>query len=175
MKSSNKNKLITIGRIKQIKGVGSKLGVLPLTYDPERFRLLKEIYLEKDGEYHRKRIEHIEISGNTVTLALSGIDSHEEAQSFAGCEIMIPRAESPPPPDGTYYHYQIIGLEVFTESGNYLGRVRNILETGSNDVYSVIHENREILIPAIEEVVQRIDLETDRIIIRPVKGLLDEV
>ncbi|GBE00032.1 ribosome maturation factor RimM [bacterium BMS3Abin07] len=175
MKSWNKNRLVTIGKIAKPKGVGSQLRVLPLTYDPKRFLDLSYILIEKDGKLTKKTIENTELSGKYIYLECKEIKSNEECRLYTGCEIRIPESESPEPPEGSYYHYQIIGLEVYTDAGRYLGKVNNILETGSNDVYSVVDNDREVLIPAIEDVIMEIDIKGNRIVIHPVKGLLSDI
>ncbi len=149
--------------------------VLPLTYDPNRFADLDTIYIDKDGELLKKVIEKAELSGKYINLQIQGIDSYEDRSLYTGCEVKIHLSQSPEPPEGTYYHYQILGLGVFTDKGRYIGKVKNILVTGSNDVYAVTDGEREVLIPAIEEVIKEINLKEERIIIRPVAGLLDDV
>lgn len=80
----------------------------------------------------------------------------------------------PPMEDGAYYHFELEGLEVVTESGDRLGRVDEVLETGANDVLSVRGARGEILIPVIDSVVQEIDREGGRIVITPLPGLIPE-
>jgi 16S rRNA processing protein RimM len=69
-------------------------------------------------------------------------------------------------PEGVYYHYQIIGLGVYTVDGDYLGKIMSIFETGSNDVYVVRGEDKEYLIPAIKDVIKEIDLEAKKMIVK---------
>lgn len=174
MKSSSNNKLITIGRVLKTKGVEGQLRILPLTFDPMRFKALQDIYLEREGTIYQKAIEDSKIDGKKVVLKLRNIDSPEEASFFIGAEIKIPESESPELPEGVYYHYQLINLEVFTDTGRFIGIIKKIIETGSNDVYTVVNDDREILVPAIKEVVKEINLEKNRIIIHPIRGLLDD-
>ncbi|MEE9523857.1 MAG: ribosome maturation factor RimM [Thermodesulfovibrionales bacterium] len=175
MKSSNKYRLVTIGIVAKPKGVGFRLRVLPLTFDPARFLDLDSIFIEKEGTLHEKAIENVEIKGKYVFLKVDGIETMDECRNFVGSEVMINESDSPPLPEGEYYHYQIIGLEVFTDSGQYLGKVTDILETGSNDVYSVADGKREVLIPVIAEVIEKIDLNENRIIVHPIEGLLNDI
>ena len=175
MKSSNKYRLVTIGIVAKPKGVGSHLRVLPLTFDPSRFLDLDSIFIEKEGALHERVIENVEIKGKYVFLKIEGIETMDECRNFVGSEVKINESYSPPLPEGEYYHYQIIGLEVFTDSGHYLGKVTDILETGSNDVYSVVDGKREVLIPAIAEVIEEINLNKNRIIIHAIEGLLNDI
>ncbi len=175
MRSSNKNRLVTIGRVAGTKGVGSHLRVLPLTYDPHRFLGLDSILIDVNGEIINEKVEEARLSGKYVILTLVGSKDRDKLAKYTGSEIKIEESRCEKLPDGEYYHFQIIGLDVFTDSGQKLGKVKDIIETGSNDVYTVIHEDKEILIPAIKDVIKLIDLENERIIISPVKGLLDEI
>lgn len=149
--------------------------VLPLTYDPNRFTALDTIFIEKDGKLVKKVIEKAETSGKYVYLRIKGVDSRDDIALYTGCEIKIYASQSPKPPDGTYYHYQILGLRVFTDTGEYIGKVRDIIETGSNDVYAVVDKEKERLIPAIEGVIKEINLKEERIIIHPITGLLSDI
>jgi 16S rRNA processing protein RimM len=175
LKSSNKYRLVTIGIVAKPKGVGSRLRILPLTFDPARYLDLESIFIEKEGSLHEKVIESAEMKGRHVFLNIKGITTVKECNEFVGNEVKIHESQCPALPDGEYYHYQIIGLEVFTDSGLYLGTVTDIIETGSNDVYSVTHETKEILIPAIADVIEEIDLDRNRITIHPIEGLLNDV
>jgi 16S rRNA processing protein RimM len=175
LKSSNKYRLVTIGIVAKPKGVESRLRILPLTFDPARFLDLDSIFIEKEGTLHEKVIESAEVKGKHVFLKIKGMKTMDECSNFVGSEVRISESDSPPLPEGEYYHYQIIGLEVFTDSGHYLGKVTDILETGSNDVYSVTDSKREVLIPAIAEVIEEIDLDQNRIIVHPIEGLLNDI
>jgi 16S rRNA processing protein RimM len=96
-----------------------------------------------------------------VLLSLRGIENCDDAKALVGSEIFIRKKELPELDDGTYYWFEIIGLEVLTIDNRYLGCVESIIETGSNDVYVVKDPGKgsEILIPALETVVDKIDLD----------------
>lgn len=148
------------------------LKILPLTFDPERFLALRELFFDLKGSLVKEAVEDVHVESGYVFLRVTGYGTPEKAASLAGSEIKIPESLSPDLPEGVFYHYQIIGLEVYTATGVFLGKVREIIETGSNDVYSVVDREREILVPAITEVIETIDLENRRIIIREMEGLL---
>jgi 16S rRNA processing protein RimM len=84
----------------------------------------------------------------------------------------VPQSQLRPLPKDEYYQYQLLGLEVWTTGGELLGRIANILPTGSNDVYIVPSRHGELLIPAIEDVVKSVELERGRIVIEVINGLL---
>lgn len=104
-------------------------------------------------------------------LKLRGIDTREDAEGLAGVELEVPTEDVPPLPDGSYYHFQILDMEVWTSAGELLGIVVDILITGSNDVYVVRGGDREILVPALEDVVLEVDVEGGRLTVDLPEGL----
>lgn len=102
-------------------------------------------------------------SGPSYVVAFDEIETVEGAQELRGAHLLIEAQGLPPLPEGTYYHYQVVGLEVLDADGVGLGRVESILQTGSNDVYCVGKGKEEILIPAIREYVAKVDLPAGRI------------
>jgi len=168
---------ITIGRILGPHGLKGDVKVFPLTFSKERFMEIERVFLETASGMKPLHIDMASLHGERVVLSFREITGREEASLLRGKEILIRREESPEPGEGEYYHYQIIGLEVFTKEGTPIGEVTGIIETGSNDVFVVkpqpdLKGAKEILIPAITDVVEEIDLEEGRIIITPVEGLL---
>jgi 16S rRNA processing protein RimM len=104
-------------------------------------------------------VRSIQPHGTQYLLILQGVTERGAAERYRGLEISVPGSDLPPLAAGTYYHWEIVGLEVVTEEGESLGRVTEILKTGANDVYVVqTPGSPEILIPAIEPVVREIDL-----------------
>ena len=105
-------------------------------------------------------------------MRLENIRRIEDARRLAGQWLLAPVSPSPELPPGEYYHYQLVGLTVVTDQGETLGRVQEILATGSNDVYVVKSDaGAELLLPAIRQVVQDIDLATGRILVHLLDGL----
>jgi 16S rRNA processing protein RimM len=108
-------------------------------------------------------------------LFLEGFRTRNQAESLREQEIYLRFEEIDPLPEGVYYQWQVLGLEVETEEGEVLGVVDKILETGANDVYLVRRPSGgEVLLPAIGDVILEIDLEQDRIIVKLLPGLIDE-
>jgi 16S rRNA processing protein RimM len=109
--------------------------------------------------------------GNAI-IKLNAIDSVAAAQGLKGQLVEIHHSQLKPLPEGQYYHFQLIGLEVRTAQGELLGTVTEILNAESNDIYIVQGDRGEILIPAIGDVIKAIELDKGRIIIEPIEGLL---
>jgi 16S rRNA processing protein RimM len=105
-------------------------------------------------------------------LRIEGCEDREAAEGFRGNELLIPTPDVEPLPDGVYYRWQILGLTVNEENGRYLGTVVDILETGANDVYIIRGDDaRELLLPAIKDVILEVDLEGAQLLVRMLDGL----
>lgn len=117
------------------------------------------------------------ISSSTLTprrqviLKFHGIESADAARELVGQELTVHEAEAPSLPEGEYFHYQLLGLRVLTEEGEDLGRLGEILETGSNDVYVVSGDTGEVLVPALADVVLKVDLDEGVMVVRLLDGL----
>jgi 16S rRNA processing protein RimM len=106
-------------------------------------------------------------------MRLEGCSDREQAERFRAQDILIPLADADELPEGTYFHWQIIGLRVITESGDDLGEITEIIETGANDVYVVKRDSgQDLLLPAIEEVILDVDQERGRIKVHLLPGML---
>ncbi|NOY64565.1 MAG: 16S rRNA processing protein RimM [Nitrospirae bacterium] len=163
---------IVVGRILSSWGVRGEVKILPLTYSTDRFSELSEVVVSIRGEEKTLTIENCRIHDRFIIIKFAEINSPEEAKLYRGTEIKISEDQSPPLPEGIYYHYQIIGLHVYTTTSRYLGQIHSIIETGGNDVY-VVKGDKEYMIPATEEFIKNIDLEKKTMIIEPVEGLLE--
>lgn len=168
MKSSGLE-FITIGQILAPWGVKSKLRVEVITDFPHRLAPHSPVYVDRQpmtiatAEWHKGK----------AIIKLDAIDSLEQAEGLRGQMLEIHHSQLQPLPKGQYYHFQLIGLEVGTTEGKRLGKVIKILSAKSNDNYVVRGDEGEILIPAIEDVVKSIDLESGRITIEAIEGLLN--
>ncbi len=163
-------RFVAIGEATAPHGVQGYFRVRILTDFPERFKQLRRVYV---GEDHCPYdVAKVRVLPDQVLLKLVGIDSPEAARVLAHRLIYVPEEETVPLPVDQYYWYQIIGLEVWTRDGRCLGRVVEILETGSNDVYVVQGPQGEVLVPAIEDVVVAVETAKGRLVIQPMEGML---
>jgi 16S rRNA processing protein RimM len=160
---------IAIGKVRRPYGVRGEVKVEFLTDFPERFKDLKTVYI--DGEPYT--IERRRFVADGILLKFAGIDTPEDAAFLRNRLIEIPVSEAVPLPPDTYYYFQILGLKVVTTAGEALGEVVDIIVTGANDVYVVRSAGgREILLPAIEDVVKEVDLESNRLVVELLPGLI---
>jgi 16S rRNA processing protein RimM len=133
-----------------------------------------KVFLTHDsGEVHEHRVISVKPHKNILLMQLEDLRSIEEAESYRGADVSIKKDALRHTEDEGYYWYELIGLKVYTGAGEFLGTIRHILQTGGHDIYVVQEGEREILIPAIHDVVQEVDLEEKRVTIFPVEGLLD--
>ena len=117
-------------------------------------------------------IETLRRGGRGLIARFCGIEDRNAAESLRGLLLYVPRHQVPPLPEGQYYHFQILDVDVWTPDGRFLGKVKEILTTGSNDVYVVRDGSKEALIPAIRDVIVDVDVEAGRMTVDPPEGLL---
>lgn len=166
--------LITIGKIVKVWGMKGEVKVLPLTHDPKRFERLLSVFIVHPNEEASKRgIRVLRYEKGGIILSLEGFSTAEEASSLLNCLVKIPEKDLDPLSEGEYYIFKLLGLKVSTDEGKDIGTLTDVLSTGSNDVYVVRNGEKEYLIPAIKDVIKEIDIKGKRMVIHPMKGLLD--
>ena len=164
------SQFIAVGRVVAPWGVKGEMKVEVMTDFPDRFSPQEEVHIDgrpitiERSRWHRGR----------VILKLATIDSAEAAQRLRGRFLEVPQSQLHPLPEDEYYQFQLLGLQVWTSEGEFLGRIAHILPTGSNDVYVVPSTHGELLIPAIEDVVKSVDLDRGRIVIEVIEGLFQK-
>lgn len=176
MPKLNETEWATIGKVVAPFGIRGEVKVLSLTDIPNRFAELEVIYLGSDHiPYPIKSVRPYK--GDMVVLKLAGIEDATTVETIRNLDLSIPLSQLAPLPPDSYYQHDIIGLEVVTIDGQNVGKIVNIMVTGSNDVYIIKGKvaGREILIPAIKDVIKQVDLIRKMMYIEPMKGLLDDV
>lgn len=163
---------VVVGRVVKPHGVRGELRVEPDTDFPERLSALREVTLLKNEASMTAAVRSIRPHGNSVLIILEGIDTIDAASRWRDAAVVVRREGAAPLESGRHYVFDVLGLRVETEDGRFLGRVAEVLRTGSNDVY-VVKGEKEVLVPAISTVVLTIDVAGGRIIIRPMPGMLE--
>ena len=125
------------------------------------------------GDLARYEVERVRRAGSAWVMKLRGVETPEQARRLVGHGLFIPRSSAPELPEGRYYHADLLGLRVRSEEGRELGRIVEILETRANDVYVVHGPQGEWLLPATLEVVRRIDLKREVMLVRPLEGMIE--
>ncbi len=159
---------VIVGRVASAHGVSGGIRVNVLSDVPHRFDPGQILHV--GGRSHS--ITHSSPAPNgLVILQLQGVDSVDAAKGLVGQPVTVPQSSVPPPREGEYYHFQLLGLRVLTEEGECLGRLREILETGSNDVYVVSGESGEVLVPALTDVILEVRLDEGCMVVKLLEGL----
>ena len=166
--------LIAVGEVLKAQGIRGEVKVAPLTDDPRRFGAIRRVYWKQPPGYRELFIEGYRLFQQFVLLKFAGIDNMSDAQALGRGLLFIPRSERPRLPEGRYYWDEIEGLRVYTTSGDLLGEITEIMQTGSNDVYCIKGPKREILLPALKEVIKAIELDQRKMVVEPPPGLLDD-
>ena len=161
-----------IGQIVNTYGIKGFVKVVPFTDDIKRFENLKNIYIDFKGNLILMTIDEVSYSKTNVLLKFKEAPDINMVEKYKGCYLKIKRADAVKLPKNSYFIADLIGLEVQTEDGRILGKVDDIFKTGSNDVYVVKHDlGKQILLPAIKEVIKTIDIENKKMIVNLIKGL----
>lgn len=155
---------ITVGQIINTHGLKGELKVYPLTDDINRFKELKSVYVE--GVL--KNVTGCKLQSKKVILKIEGIDSIEKALEYKGKYLEVSREDAVKLEEGRYFIVDIVGCRVIDEEGVFYGKISEVIHTHCNDVYWIKGDN-ELLIPAIEDVVLKVDVEKQEIIIKPVE------
>jgi len=157
---------ITIGKVKKPRGNSGEVTVIPLTFEPKRFEELSAVYLEnKDGKISKLRIKAVRFHKNIVIVKFRDIDTPADAWEYEGAVITIDESEAIALPEDHFFEHDIYLCDVYDEKGNSLGKIRSILKTGSNDVFVINSGKDEILLPATEDFIERIDIKEKKIFV----------
>jgi 16S rRNA processing protein RimM len=164
---------LAVGRLRRPHGVRGDILMEVLTDFPDR--LTDGMILYVGAEHRPLRMLHQRNYREARIVTFEGYETPEEIGEFRNQYVFIPTADLPPLPEGEYYHHQILGLQVFNETGTSLGTLVEILETGANDVYVLRQENAaDILLPAIDPVILDIDLNKGEMRVHLLPGLIEE-
>lgn len=165
---------ITIARIVKTRGNRGEVLVDSLTDFPERFDVLEHVWLASgDGQPKKFRLDFTwEHKGRRI-LKFKGIDSIDSAEKLIGCLVQVPKEQAVQLPRGTFFDHDLIGCSVEDSRGNLLGVVDSILRIPGNSQLVVKTLDKEILVPAVENICTQISIEKKRIVIDPPEGLMD--
>lgn len=165
-------KSLRVGQIINTHGIKGGLKVLPLTDYDERFEELEWVYIE--GLKEKFYITSISYQKNNLIITFKGYQDINLVEKFKGRYLLIDEAQRRSLPEDTYYIADILGLDVYTVESQYLGKVKTILQAGSNEVYVIQSpEGKEIMIPAVKEFMPEIELDKRRITVKPIEGMIE--
>ena len=160
-KSAPKKDLVIIGKIVGVHGLKGTCKIQSYAESLEIFKSGTVLLISSpDGSENRYEIDWIKSHSRGALLTLKEVTGRDQAKSLIGSELCIEKAELPELEAGAYYWFDLIGVNVYTSDERYIGSIASIIETGANDVYVVKDADKEILVPALESVVQSIDIES---------------
>ena len=166
-------KRLEVGQIVNTFGIKGEIKVTPFTNDIRRFDDLKKVYVKTRKESKLYNVENVRYHKNMVLLKLKGINTPEEAEMLRNAFLEIDREDAIPLEEGTYFIADLLGLEVYTDEGKLLGKVEDIYNTGSKDIYVIKDElGKQVLLPGINEVIKEVDLNNGKIIVHLIPGLV---
>lgn len=166
--------LLRVGVITSTHGIRGEVKVFPTTDDPMRFLDLKKVILIDKRGNHNLEIENVKFFKNVVILKFKGIDNINDIERYKGCDLMVTREDAVLLEENEYFIADLIGLKVVTDKGEDFGILRDVMQTGANDVYVVdTYDKKEVLLPYIEECILDIDLDKGVITAHIMDGLVD--
>lgn len=167
------DKYFEIGQIVNTNGLKGFVKVKPFTDDIKEFETFETIYVQKKTELIEFKIESVRYAKNMVLLKLKGIDDIDSAEALRNLYIKVSREQLPELQENSYYIVDLLECEVVTVEGECLGKMDDVFNTGSNDIYVVKNgEGKQILLPAIKEVIKNVDIPNRKITVKLMEGLI---
>ena len=164
--------LLQVGVITTTHGIRGEVKVFHTTDDPRRFEELPSILLDTGKELCELEIQRVKYFKQFVILKFRDVDDINEIEPYKGKSLYVTRDMAVPLEENEYYIADLIGMDVFLEDGSLFGRIKDVLETGANDVYIVQTQEKEVLIPAIKDCILQVDVESNKMVIHLMKGLV---
>ncbi|KAB3531408.1 16S rRNA processing protein RimM [Alkaliphilus serpentinus] len=166
-----KMKYLRVGKIASTHGIKGAVKVFPTTDYPERFEELKYVYLDKTDKLI---INNVQYQKNMVILTFKEFNDINQVERLKGKELFIDESQRRKLPEDTYYIADIIGIDVYTDKDVYLGKVKDIIQTGPSEVYVIGNdEGKEYMIPSVKEFIPIIDIDNKRIVVKPIEGMIE--
>lgn len=166
--------LLQVGIISSTHGVRGEVKVFPTTDDVNRFNKLKEIILDTGKEHITLEIQGVKFFKKFAILKFKDIDSINDIEKYKGKSLFVTRQNAIKLKKDEYFITDLIGLKVVDEEDKALGTLKDVLETGANDVYIIEMQNgRELLLPAIKQCVLQVDMDSRIMKVHILEGLMD--
>ena len=165
--------LLQVGVISSTHGVRGEVKVFPTTDDVKRFKKLKKVILDTGKEQLPLEIEGVKFFKQFVILKFRGIDNINDIEKYKGKSLLVDREHAVKLKKDEYYIADMIGMDVFTEEGELFGALKDVMETGANDVYIIeMTDGKEVLVPAIKQCILDVDIENRKMVIHLLEGLV---
>ena len=164
--------LLQVGVITTTHGVRGEVKVFPTTDDPARFKKLKDVILDNGKAKKDLEIENVKFFKNMVILKFKGLDNINDVERFRQAKLLVTRENAVELEEDEYFIADLIGINVTSDEGEELGTIKDVLQTGANDVYVIANENTpDLLVPAIHDCVLAVDIEAQTMTVHLLEGL----
>lgn len=165
--------LLQVGVISSTHGVRGEVKVFPTTDDVKRFKKLKKVILDTGKEQLPLEIEGVKFFKQFVILKFRGIDNINDIEKYKEKRLLVDREHAVKLKKDEYFIADMIGMDVFTEDGELFGALKDVMETGANDVYIIeMSDGKEVLVPAIKQCILDVDIENRKMVIHLLEGLV---
>jgi len=173
MKTYQGQKLFRVGKLVNTQGLKGEMRMIPTTDFPERFQAGLDFVVESiTGQQTAVKLEHARPHKKFLLVAFKGYESINEVEHWKGGELFVTEGNLAELEDGEYYFHQLIGMEVLTEDNKPIGKLKEILQTGANDVYVIQRlDKKDLLLPAIDDCIIDIDVDNNKMIVHILPGL----
>lgn len=166
-------KLLQVGVISSTHGVRGEVKVFPTTDDVKRFKKLKNVILDTGREHLPLEVESVKFFKQFAILKFKGIDNINDIEKYKGKSLLVDREHAVKLRKDEYFIADMIGMSVFTDDGKEFGKLKDVLETGANDVYIIESlKHGEVLVPAIKQCILDVDIENGKMVIHLMEGLV---
>lgn len=164
-------KFVYLGKVANTHGVRGDIKINPYVNNFERFKLLKSVYIK--NETNKYTVIGCKQAKNQIILQLKELNSLEDAALLKNCEVFIDRKNAVKLPEDEYFVFDLVKCKIY-QNDVLIGKLEDVISTGSNDVYVVSREGKkDLLIPALKTVVLNIDIENEKIDVKLPNGLLE--
>ena len=164
---------LQVGVISSTHGVRGEVKVFPTTDDPRRYKKLKKVYLDTGREFLPLEIQGVKFFKQFVIVKFKCIDNINDIEMYRGKSLLVDRENAVPLKEDEYFIADMVGIEVFTEDGEKFGVLKEVMETGANDVYIIDSmKHGEVLVPAIKQCILDVNIEERRMEIHLMDGLI---
>ena len=168
-----KKERLEVGQIVNTFGIKGFVKIYPYVDDISIFDNLKKVHIKSKKVDEELQIEEVKYHKNMVLVKFKGIETVENAEKLRNSYVEIDRADAIPLEEGQYFIADLLGLDVFLDTGEKLGVLEDIYNTGSSDIYVVKNElGKQFLLPYIDDVIKQINLDEEKIIVHIIEGLI---
>lgn len=169
----DKENMLQVGVITATHGIKGEVKVFPTTDDIKRFDYLKKVFIDSREGLIQEKVAGVRYFKNLVILKFKGINDINDVEKYKKCPLLVTREDAVPLEEGEYYITDIIGINAVSDDGVVLGTIKDVLQTGANDVYIIQTEDKkEILVPAIKQCILNVDLDKKEMKIHLLEGLV---